>query len=296
MILSLNRRFVFVHVHKCAGTSIEVALAPLLAANDLIIGSTAEGEKHKKLLGEMVGLHKHSGAAAARALIGAERWKNFYTFGFVRHPIDRLYSLYTYAIGQLERKPMTLTEAEAYALNGELPSRPPYCFKAAQAAFASENFDAFLRDPRCWQDDGAKPQWQSLCDEDGQRLVKFVGHVERIDKDWQRVQNRMGVTAPIGVQNKSLGTEQQEASPQLAKPTPPRGWHEEELSAQAWAMIKRHCLRDFRIFGYALPAPLQRHVERKSAAQIEAAAAVQSAQLPVGASMEIRAPIPAPVV
>ncbi|GAA0741981.1 sulfotransferase family protein [Ideonella azotifigens] len=296
MILSLNRRFVFVHVHKCAGTSIEVALAPLLAANDLIIGSTSEGEKHKKLLGEMVGLHKHSGAAAARALIGAERWKNFYTFGFVRHPIDRLYSLYTYALGQLERKPMTLTEAEAYALNGALPDRPPYCFKAAQAAFASKNFDAFLRDPRCWQDDGAKPQWQSLCDEHGQRLVKFVGHVERIDKDWQKVQNRMGITAPIGVQNKSLGTGQEAAPQPIKVAAPRRGWHEDDLSSLAWAMIKRHCLRDFRIFGYTLPAPLQRHVDRKSAVQQEAAAALQSAQLLISTSTEIAAPIAASVV
>ena len=45
MILSFNRQFAFVHVHKCAGTSIEVALAAHLAPNDLVLGSTPGGER-----------------------------------------------------------------------------------------------------------------------------------------------------------------------------------------------------------------------------------------------------------
>jgi len=292
MILSPNRRFVFVHVHKCAGTSIEVAMAPLLGVNDLVIGSTVDGEKHKKLLGDMVGLQKHSSAAAVLRVIGAERWQHFYTFGFVRHPVDRLYSLYTYALGLLERKPMTLDESETFARTGVWPDRPPYRFKAAQAAFCSPTFDTFLLDPRCWQDDAAKPQWRSLCDEHGVRLVKFVGHVERINKDWHKVQQRLDISAPLGVQNQSLGTG---AAPAPARPAktaaPHRSWHEDDLSPHAWALIKRHCLRDFRLFGYALPAPLQRHLDRKSSAQQEAAAALQSAQQPSGTPGEPSTPI-----
>ena len=44
MIISLNRRFVFVPIHKCAGTSVEVALGKLLRHNDVVIGPTKRGE------------------------------------------------------------------------------------------------------------------------------------------------------------------------------------------------------------------------------------------------------------
>ena len=66
MIVSLNRRYVFVHIHKCAGTSIEVALAKSLRHNDFVMGSTKSGEKNQEFLKKAIGLNKHSTAMEAR--------------------------------------------------------------------------------------------------------------------------------------------------------------------------------------------------------------------------------------
>lgn len=238
MIISPNRRFVFVHVHKCAGTSIETSLAEVLGVNDLVIGSTADGEKHKTFFFELLKLRKHSSAAEAREVLGEARWKTYFTFAFVRHPVDRLRSLYAYARGLAARNPLDANEAAAFRANGALPARVPYKFKAVQAAFTAKDFDAFVRNPRVWQDAGAKPQWQAVCDAEGEQLVDFIGKVEHIDRDWDKVAKRLKISATLGVQNKSPQVDPQDLSP------------------EAWALIRKHYLRDFKLFGYAVPPDL----------------------------------------
>lgn len=238
MIISPNRRFVFVHVHKCAGTSIETALASQLTVNDLVIGSTADGEKNKQFLNELIALKKHSSAADALKVVGEARWKSLYTFAFVRDPVDRLRSLYAYARGLAERNPLTAEEAKALAETDTLPARPPYKFKAVQSAVKSPTFDAFVCNPRTWQDAGAKPQWQMLCDEAGTLLVNFVGKVEHIDRDWEKVQRRLQITVELGTQNKS---------PTIKV---------DDLSPAAWVLIRKHYQRDYKLFHYPIPAAM----------------------------------------
>jgi hypothetical protein len=252
MIISPNKRFVFVHIHKCAGTSIEIALAEHLGPNDLVIGSTPGGEKHKQFLSDLIGLKKHSSAADALARIGATRWQNYFTFAFVRHPVDRLRSLYHYSRGLAERMPLTAEEHAALQQTGKLPARPPYKFKAVQSALRSPGFDAFLVDPQTWQDPGAKPQWQSLCNAEGERLVGFVGKVEQLDADWAKVEQQLGLSAPVGTENRS---------PKSDRPSA-----DDALSPQAWAQIRKHCLRDFKMFGYPVPAELHEVAPKRKAA------------------------------
>lgn len=45
MIISMSRRFIFIHIHKCAGDTVETACAPYLAVNDILNGAEASHEK-----------------------------------------------------------------------------------------------------------------------------------------------------------------------------------------------------------------------------------------------------------
>lgn len=238
MILSFNRQFAFVHVHKCAGTSIEVALAAHLAPNDLVLGSTPGGERLQSVFKQVIGLDKHATAAQARQWLGPQRWARWYTFAFVRHPLERLRSLYTFARGLAEAQPMDEAERRAWEDEARWPNRLPYHYAAVRAAVQSETFDAFLCHPLTWRDAGAQPMWRCLCDERQQLLVDFVGRVETAEDDWAQVQQRLALDAPLGMHNRS------------------RHNTEVELSDAAWAQVRAHCLTDFQRFGYPVPAAL----------------------------------------
>ena len=234
MIISPTQGYAFVHIHKCAGTSIEIALASRLGVNDLVIGSTPGGERLMPLLARLTGLRKHSTAAEARAALGAEYWAGLYTFAFVRQPVDRLRSLYTYALARAAKRPLDKVEAATLANDGTFPKRPPFRFKAVQAASLVTDFDGFVCHPLTWQDQGAKPQWQSLCDDSGRLLVDFVGKVEQIERDWAVVEQRLGYAVALPHSNQSR--------PPLDKP----------LSPEARARLAEHYARDFEFFGYVL--------------------------------------------
>ena len=45
MILGKHKHFIFIHLEKCGGTSVENALAPYLLWDDIIMGSTHFGEQ-----------------------------------------------------------------------------------------------------------------------------------------------------------------------------------------------------------------------------------------------------------
>ena len=67
----LAGRYVFIHINKCGGTSVEAAL----------------------------GIPKmHDTALARRRKIGSRRWEQAFTFAIARHPFDKAVSLYRYRL------------------------------------------------------------------------------------------------------------------------------------------------------------------------------------------------------
>lgn len=104
MIISKSKNFVYIHLEKCGGTSVEVALEPYLAWDDLILGSTefgtaiqvayikrAQNNPHQQAL-----LFKHSTAQEIKDYLG-DTYNSMYKFATVREPVDLMYSLYFYS-------------------------------------------------------------------------------------------------------------------------------------------------------------------------------------------------------
>ena len=233
MIISLNRRYVFVHIHKCAGTSIEVALAKSLRHNDIVLGSTKSGEKYQEFFKRSIGLNKHSTALEARGFLGETLYAKFFKFAFVRHPIDRLHSLYSYALKLAHDAELSDEERQHFNAHGKWPDRPPFRYKAVAAALESSSFSDFALHPLTWADAGAQPQWQSVCNANGHLIVDYVGKVESIEQDFAQVCERLEVTVPLEVRNSS--TEKKSA---------------QELSPLALTTVRERFARDFELFGY----------------------------------------------
>lgn len=66
----LSGRFVFIHINKCGGTSVEAALG--------------------------IPVKIHDTARMRRRKLGRRRWEEAFTFALVRHPYSRLISFYKY--------------------------------------------------------------------------------------------------------------------------------------------------------------------------------------------------------
>src|SRR5258708_2149793 len=96
MIISHSRRFIFVHIHKTGGTSVELALDKFLSWNDLVLGGSPLGEAMNDTYRERYGLDKHSSVAEIDQVCGPQLSSRYTVLATVRHPLNRLCSLYNF--------------------------------------------------------------------------------------------------------------------------------------------------------------------------------------------------------
>ncbi len=90
MIINHKYKFIFIHVPKCAGTSIKRALYPYSDEFDQFLGG------HPDVPDSQGGVHKHSTALELKHFATIERWDSYFTFSFVRNPLARMVSLYNW--------------------------------------------------------------------------------------------------------------------------------------------------------------------------------------------------------
>ena len=169
MLISDDRRFLFVHIQKTAGSSLRQALHGALP--DL-----------RHLLGT------HDTARQAREHLGARAYDGYFTAAFVRNPWDRLVSWYTMIAQPRPRRPWW-----------RLRHREPELRLWRYVRENSRSFEEFIL--RCTDEiqdvDGVKSfcrnQVEYISDEAGRRIVDFVGRYETLDEDARRLLGRLGL-------------------------------------------------------------------------------------------------------
>ena len=110
MILSYKYKFLFIHVPKTAGCSIDEHVRPLLDRDDLLIEWGRENERFRM---HRHHLTRHVTASTARDCFGNRLWNAVYKFAVVRNPFDRLISLHNY----YQRSPENLFRGRTVPFN-----------------------------------------------------------------------------------------------------------------------------------------------------------------------------------
>lgn len=167
MIICHSRSYIFIHLHKTGGTSVEAALASTLAWNDLLLGSTPFGEQCNQHFRRRFGLHKHSSLEEVYRLCGSNPTIQSYRLvSVVREPLERVVSLYNFIAGVVNRvrEPLGLSLAELQRRRSELaPLHPQLDWPATRAFLEAQlNFDAFVASAALEQARGFQSQVSQL--------------------------------------------------------------------------------------------------------------------------------------
>jgi len=238
MIICHSRRFIFIHVQRTGGTSVELALEPYLDWSDLILGSSDLGEVISYHFEFRYGIGKHSTIADIERVCGEQICRDYYIFATVRHPVDRLCSLYNYVGATvrdgLERAGIAADQAAA-RLADEFPlDAPSLGWEASRAFIATANFSEFIRHEELSSDPGFRDQvsrFRSLSD--GRIAVQPFRLEDR--SAWvPELQNSLGVDIVLPHLN--------QAPRKLIVP--------DEVSGEDRRYIEARFAEDYAAFGY----------------------------------------------
>lgn len=171
MVISYMRRFLFVHVYKAAGMSIEKALRPFDVREGLATYSAADRQRLLESLGfnpAILDMQRHTAAAEIRDALGGPLFGQLFKFAFVRNPWDLQLSLYHFALKHPE-----------FAGNGD--------------ALRAKDFEAFILGKENAERHPVGQQKRFIVDRDGAPLMDFVGRFETLAADFATVCARIGV-------------------------------------------------------------------------------------------------------
>ena len=237
MIYSRSLNLVFIHIHKTGGTSMEIALDPHLAWDDLVLGSTPLGEAMNDHYRRRHGLHKHSSIQDVQNFCGADLVNRSYCFAMVRHPVHRICSLYNF-VGSI-----VMDWVVGYGVSLEtvradigrfIEIYSPLSWPASLAFIQSHSFVEFLTRPELAGDEGFLPQVSRLSLE-GKGLACEPLKLEEMSRWLPGLSARLGVELKVAHENAS-------------------GRHfisAETISNEAREKIRSMFSADFAAFGYS---------------------------------------------
>ena len=106
-MISFQKGFLFVHIPKTAGNSIQSVLREYSEDQIVALRSEQDGIERFGLRNPNYKIRKHSTLAEYRMALGDEQFRSLYKFACVRNPWDRMVSYYfrpTQQVSELDRK------------------------------------------------------------------------------------------------------------------------------------------------------------------------------------------------
>jgi hypothetical protein len=207
MIISHSHRFIFVHIHKAGGTSVERALDPYLAWNDLILGGSAFGESIQGPYKKKFGLSKHSAILDVETVCGPHYLEEYFVFSLVRHPLARLCSIYNFVATTVNkwavRQNVTLEDASRLITPQAAKKMPGLAWLSTRVFLNTMGFSEFIRHKDIAQAPGFRSQVSLLSRKSDGRLA---GNIYRLEDypQWEAVlSERLNLNFKLPHANKS---------------------------------------------------------------------------------------------
>ena len=202
MIISNSKKYIFVHLKKCGGTSITHALEKEITWKDIVVGRTEYGRNMKASWGKRWGVGTHSSAKTIASLVGQNIWSEYFTFAFVRHPFRRILSWYSWT-----EKLVKELSWRRYARH--IHSRWDYDkwhWDTVQAYLNTKSFSEYIRHPAMANALSSETQARSLSDKGGNLMIDYYGKVENMKSDFETICQRIGSSVRLPSKNTSKST------------------------------------------------------------------------------------------
>ena len=200
MMYSKSHRYVFIHIPKCAGTSIRQSLRGIDGpSRPKRVWNRITGRQNEQPIVGMPGLHTHSDALQVREALGMEVYHDNFSFAFVRNPWDRMLSLYNnYWQASLDR-------AEGRRLpKGLTPEQERENAERVKAlGFRRWLLAEELQTEKYGESLTRRSQLEWLRDDAGQLITSFIGRVETIADDFSQIQQCLQVNIELAHANRS---------------------------------------------------------------------------------------------
>ena len=177
MVINTHYKFIFVHIPKAAGTSVMKSLENARGNNKNWLAKT----KHETLA------ELYSNVEGRRSLKDKLLFRtpnNYFTFGFIRNPWDRMSSFYRFLV---EKRPKNEIDCVS----------------------SFRDFLIQASDGVKWIQDlySMKPQLDYFTFPDGMMKMDFLGHFEFLEEDLNSVATRIGCPMILPYYNRSSNTD-----------------------------------------------------------------------------------------
>jgi hypothetical protein len=205
--ISFSQKFIFIHVQRTAGGSLINALRPYEHRAPVTRWNKQISRAGLRRDPEKISFRTHATALDVRQLLPAGMYEEFFSFAFVRNPYSWLVS-----------------EFEVVRQNSD--------HRHYKHLVKMKGFGEYVD----WEVRRAKRyQYPLVTDEEGQVMVDFLGHFERLREDYDKVCERLSLPSLDTLPHKHKRT-----------PRDYRDYYDDEIRAK----VAKFWKKDIALFGY----------------------------------------------
>jgi len=173
MILDAEKKFIFIHIPKTAGTSVRHALKPKKPTSPNALNAATNKRTKHETYSEFIGNFSKRTGLDKKVL------DDFTFIAFVRHPVQRFVSLHSYLL-KSHRKTYPLVPESIDTFVEDVVYKKHFYLKKIRSLKTQHSFIEGIEDSQ-----------------------KIIGRYENLTKDWEKISSHFGIRSKLLHLNKT---------------------------------------------------------------------------------------------